>query len=76
MKVDELLLLCNLPDSTSPQGRLYTHLRTRLLSMRKEPMIALLCIKDPRSLDQLFMQALDNDDSVEVCTRCIVHCIL
>lgn len=76
VKAEDVLLLCNLPDAKSPQGKLYTHLRMRLLNMRKEPMIALLTLKDSPPLDELFIltQQSDNPESVEV--RCRnVHCI-
>ena len=71
VKEDDLITLCQLPDSTSSTRRFYTTLRSHLLIMQDYPVISLLTIKgktrDKRSLPELFA-VCQEVDTAEVCT--------
>ena len=58
---DGLLLLCNLPDSS--RGKLFSQLRTMLLPMKNDPVVALLTLKNKYSLsvEELFDEAELNE---------------
>ena len=59
---DGLLLLCNLSDGS--RGKLFSQLRTMLLPMKNDPVVALLTLKDNKygpSVEEMFDQAELND---------------
>ena len=67
VKEDDLVTLCQLPDSTSSTGKFYTTLRSHLLKMQDYPVISLLTIKgktqDKRSLTELFTVCQHTDQA-------------
>lgn len=56
---DDLLLLCQLPDGS--RGKLFSQLRTMLLPMKDDPVVALLTLKDGVSVEDLFDEAVLNE---------------
>ena len=79
VKEDDLITLCQLPDSTSSTRRFYTTLRTHLLQMQGYPVLSLLSLKvknrDKRSLDELF-SVCRNVNTAEVCILYTVYHLL
>ena len=76
VKEDDLVTLCQLPDSTSSSRRFHTTLRTHLLQMQDSPVLSLLSLKskgkDKRSLDELFALCRE-DDTAEVHCTLYIH---
>ena len=67
---EDLVLLGQLPDPTHGRRQFYFQLRSKLLSMKSDPMITLLILPESQqleaSLEQLFERA-ETENSAEVC---------
>ena len=74
VKEDDLITLCQLPDSSSTTRRFYTTLRSHLLQMQDLPVLSLLTLrgklKDRRTLSELFSVCAEVD-TAEVLSVCI-----
>ena len=69
---EDLILLGQLPDPKPGQGQrqFYCELRSKLLSMKSDPLVTLLILPESKqqkaSLEQLFERA-ESENSAEVC---------